>query len=107
MRRRKGSELATGILVLVATVVAVWGYFWLTAQPLGQGGYPLVVHLTDAGGLKRGDRVRLAGVEVGTVRAIGLRDGSVLVQITVDQELSLPRDSRVSLQSSGAFGGRY
>jgi phospholipid/cholesterol/gamma-HCH transport system substrate-binding protein len=107
MRRRKGSELATGALVLVAAGVAVWGYFWLTAQPLGRGGYPLVVQLADAGGLERGDRVRLAGVEVGTVRGVSLRDGAVLAQITVDPELGLPRDSRASLEASGAFGGRY
>src|SRR6185312_7770246 len=107
MRRRKGSELATGALVLAAGVVAVWGYFWLTAQPLGRGGYHLVVQLADAGGLQRGDRVRLAGVQVGTVRQIGLRNGGVLAEITVDRELSLPRDSHASLQASGAFGGRY
>jgi phospholipid/cholesterol/gamma-HCH transport system substrate-binding protein len=107
MRRRKGSELATGALVLVAAAVAVWGYFWLTAQPLGHGGYRLVVQLADAGGLQRGDRVRLAGVQVGTVRHVGLRNGAVVVEITVDRDLSLPRDSRASLQASGAFGGRY
>lgn len=107
MRRRKGSELATGALVLVAGAVAVWGYFWLTAQPLGRGGYPLVVQLADAGGLKRGDNVRVAGVQVGTVRGVGLRDGAVLAEITVDQDLSLPRDSRALLQANGAFGGRY
>jgi phospholipid/cholesterol/gamma-HCH transport system substrate-binding protein len=107
MRRRKGSELATGALVLAAGLAATWGYFWLTAQPLGHSGYPLVVQLTDAGGLQRGDRVRLAGVQVGTVRRVGLRDGAVLADITVDPDLSLPRDSRASLQASGAFGGRY
>jgi phospholipid/cholesterol/gamma-HCH transport system substrate-binding protein len=107
MRRRKGSELATGALVLVAGAVAIWGYFWLTAQPLGRGGYRLVVQLADAGGLERGDRVRLAGVEVGTVRRVALRNGAVLAEITVDRDLSLPRDSRASLQASGAFGGRY
>jgi len=107
MRRRKGSELATGALVLAAGIVATWGYFWLTAQPLGHGGYPLVVQLTDAGGLQRGDRVRLAGVQVGTVRGVGLHNGAVLANITVDPDLSLRRDSRASLQASGAFGGRY
>src|SRR4051812_31925743 len=78
MRRRRGSGVATGALVLVAGVVATWGYFWLTAQPLGQGSYPLMVQLADAGGLQRGDRVRLAGVQVGTVRKVGLQDGAVL-----------------------------
>jgi len=107
MRRRKGSEVATGALVLVAGAVAIWGYFWLTAQPLGQGGYPLVVQLSDAGGLERGDRVRLAGVQVGTVRRVGLRGGLVTVDIMVDPDLRLSQDSRASLQASGAFGGRY
>jgi phospholipid/cholesterol/gamma-HCH transport system substrate-binding protein len=107
MRRRKGSELATGALVLVATVVAVWGYFWLTAQPVRHRGYALVVQLTDAGGLERGDRVRLAGVQVGTVRRVGLRRGAVVADITVDPDLRLPRDSHASLEASGAFGGRY
>jgi phospholipid/cholesterol/gamma-HCH transport system substrate-binding protein len=31
----------------------------------------------------------------------------VLAEISVDRDLSLPRDSRASLQASGAFGGRY
>lgn len=107
MRRRRGSAVATGALVLAAAAVAIWGYYWLTAQPLGQGSYPLVVQLPDAGGLQRGDRVRLAGVQVGTVRSVELRHGAVLADIAVDPELTLPRDSRASLQSSGAFGGRY
>jgi phospholipid/cholesterol/gamma-HCH transport system substrate-binding protein len=107
MRRRKGSGVATGALVLIAAGVAVWGYFWLTAQPLGRGGYPLVVQLADAGGLQQGDRVRLAGVQVGTVRHVSLRDGAVVAEISVDRDLSLPRDSRASLQASGVFGGRY
>jgi phospholipid/cholesterol/gamma-HCH transport system substrate-binding protein len=93
--------------VLVAGAVATWGYFWLTAQPLGRRGYPMVVQLTDAGGLQRGDRVRLAGVQVGTVRRVSLRDGGVVVDVSVDRELKLPRDSHASLEASGAFGGRY
>jgi phospholipid/cholesterol/gamma-HCH transport system substrate-binding protein len=87
--------------------VATWGYFWLTAQPIRHRGYALVVQLKDAGGLERGDRVRLAGVEVGTVRRVGLRSGAVIADIIVDSDLRLPRDSRASLQASGAFGGRY
>jgi hypothetical protein len=99
MRRRKGSELATGALVLLAGIVATWGYFWLTAQPVRHRGYPLVVQLTDAGGLERGDRVRLAGVEVGTVRRVGLRSGAVIADIIVDPDLRLPRGSRASRQA--------
>jgi hypothetical protein len=91
MHRRKGSGVVTGALVLIAAGVAVRGYFWLTAQPLRRRGYPLVVQLADAGGLQQGDRVRVAGVPVGTVRHVSLRDGAVVAEISVDRDLSLPR----------------
>ncbi len=107
MRRRPGSEVATGLLVLVAALACLWGYFWLTAQPLGGRGYPLTVQLADAGGLQRGDRVRLAGVQVGSVRRVSLAGGRVYADLVVDRELDLPRDSRAALRESGAFGGRY
>jgi phospholipid/cholesterol/gamma-HCH transport system substrate-binding protein len=51
--------------------------------------------------------VRLAGVQVGTVRRVSLRDGGVVADVSVDRELKLPRDSHASLEASGAFGGRY
>jgi phospholipid/cholesterol/gamma-HCH transport system substrate-binding protein len=102
MRRRKGSEIVTGLLVLVAAGLAVAGYYWLTRR-----GYPLVVRLRDAGGLQRGDRLRLAGVEVGRVRGVHLFSGAVLADVQVDSDLRLAKDSRADLRPAGAFGGRY
>lgn len=107
MRRRRGSEIAAGLLVLVAAALVLWGYFWLTGQPLGHQGYPLVVRLDDAGGLERGDRIRLAGVEVGNVRRIGLDSGGVWAEIRVDAEVRLPADSRAALRADGMFGDRH
>lgn len=107
MRRRRGSELASGILALVATGVALWGYFWFTGQSIGRRGNSVMVELSDAGGLQRGDRVRLAGVQVGTVRRVGLQGGRVRAEMVVDPDLDLPSDSRAALRASGAFGGRY
>jgi phospholipid/cholesterol/gamma-HCH transport system substrate-binding protein len=107
MRRRKGSEIVTGLLVLVAAGLAVAGYYWLTGESLTRRGYPLVVRLRDAGGLQRGDRLRLAGVEVGRVRGVHLFSGAVLANVQVDPDLRLAKDSRADLRPAGAFGGRY
>jgi phospholipid/cholesterol/gamma-HCH transport system substrate-binding protein len=107
MRRRQGSEIATGLLVLVAAALAIGGYYWLTGESLTRRGYHLIVRLRDAGGLQKGDRVRLAGVEVGKVGEVGLTHGQVLAQISVDPDLRLPKDSHAELRPSGAFGGRY
>jgi phospholipid/cholesterol/gamma-HCH transport system substrate-binding protein len=107
MRRRQGSEIATGMLVLLAAALAIGGYYWLTGESLTSRGYRLVVRLHDAGGLQRGDRVRLAGVEVGKVRDVALNRGQVLAEIDVSPDLRLPKDSHAELRPSGAFGGRY
>jgi phospholipid/cholesterol/gamma-HCH transport system substrate-binding protein len=107
MRRREGSEIVTGLLVLVAASLAVVGYYWLTGESFTRRGYPLVVRLRDAGGLQRGDRLRLAGVDVGRVRGVHLSSSAVLADVQVDPDLRLARDSRADLRPAGAFGGRY
>lgn len=107
-RRRERAEIWLGLLVLVSVALLTWGYFWLTGQPLGEPGYPLVVELANAEGLSRGDRVRISGVEVGSVRGVELApDGRVFVDLHVSPSVRLPRDSRAILQSSGFFGDRY
>ena len=45
MARRGGqrAEIWLGVLVIVCAGLLLWGYFWLTGQPLGQRGYSAVV----------------------------------------------------------------
>jgi phospholipid/cholesterol/gamma-HCH transport system substrate-binding protein len=49
----------------------------------------------------------LGPLSTGLVLVGRVRDGSVVVDVTVDRELKLPHDSHASLEASGAFGGRY
>lgn len=104
-RRRQRAEIWLGLLVIVAAVLLTWGYFWLTGQPLGERGYDVVVVLRDAEGLERGDRVQLAGVEVGSVRTVRLITAEqVAVTLFIQRDVRLPRDTRALLQSVGVFG---
>ncbi len=104
-RRRKKAELWIGLLTIVSFIVLLWGYFWLTGQPLGERGYNVVVVVPNASGLDKGDRVRLAGVEVGVVTSVRLVAADrVIVRLRLHRDLELPRDSRALLQSVGVFG---
>ncbi len=104
-RRKQRTEIWLGLLVLVAAALLTWGYFWLTGQPLGERGYDVVVLLPNAEGLERGDRVQLAGVEVGSVRSVRLvTSEQVAVTLFIQRDVRLPRDSRALLQSIGVFG---
>ncbi|NIR42819.1 MAG: MCE family protein [Gemmatimonadetes bacterium] len=104
-RRRRKYELWIGLLVLVASALLIWGYFWLTGQPLGERGYTVVVEMPNAGGLEKGDIVSMSGVDVGVVRSVQLAGPNhVVARLWLQRDVELPRDSRAVLQSAGVFG---
>lgn len=106
-RSRQRAEIWLGLLVLVSTALLIWGYFWLTGQPLGQRGYRTVVVLPDAEGLSDGDLVLLSGVDVGHVSDVRLlRPGRVAVSLFLRRGIVVPRDSRAILQSVGVLGDK-
>src|SRR4029079_12377709 len=102
MARRPFSERnplvigAIGLAVLVGLMLAA---FNVDDLPLIGGGTGYRAACRDASGLVAGNEVRIAGVKVGTVRAVGLdRDGStpyVRVDFRVsDRDVPLGSDTR-------------
>lgn len=67
--------------------------------------------LTDATGVFPGDRVRLSGVEVGTVKSLKLRrDGDrqqAVVDFTVEKSVPIYRNARIELRFENIVGQRY
>jgi phospholipid/cholesterol/gamma-HCH transport system substrate-binding protein len=95
------AELKIGILTVTALVIAALVIFLLS----GEGGffwqrYPLKARFPNAGGIKSGAPVRLAGVEVGSVTDI--RFSGAAVDVTF--ELSKDLQSRVTDQSVATIG---
>jgi len=104
-RRSKKLELWIGLFVIISAVLLTFGYYWLTGQPLGERGYTVYAVLDHSGGLKRGDRVNLSGVDVGVVRSVRLETPErIVVSVWVHRDLKLPSDSRVLVESAGFFG---
>ena len=95
---------ALGLLVLVASALFLWGFFFLLGDPIGVGGEEVVVVMEDGAGLNRGNPVQLNGVQVGTVRDVRLEPSiGVTVRIKVDEEVALPADTRAVAQTD-VFG---
>ncbi|HEX7052210.1 MAG TPA: MlaD family protein [Longimicrobiales bacterium] len=104
MERRTRNLTALGLLVVVAGGLFIWGLFYLMGNPIWRGGTDVVLLLENGAGLKRGDRVHLYGVQVGTVRDVGLRGAeTVRVDLRLDEGVRLPADTRAALQSD-VFG---
>jgi phospholipid/cholesterol/gamma-HCH transport system substrate-binding protein len=95
------TELKIGILTLIAFAIAVAVIFLLS----GEGGffwqrYRLKTKFDNVAGLKSGAAVRVAGVEVGTVKAVEFSGADVVVTFEVKKEMQ----SRITTSSVASIG---
>lgn len=108
------SQLRVGIFVLVCSAILLWGFIFA-----GSGLKALRNHFTvytildSASGLKPGDAVRLAGIEVGQVNQIEFIDqggaNKVRIHIRMSRKAGdrLRSDSTVQIESIGFTENRY
>ncbi|QDQ98649.1 MCE family protein [Tomitella fengzijianii] len=93
---------ATVMLLILGFLVLVFGRFRTGERT----GYQAV--FADSSGMSDGAPVRVAGVQVGRVENLVLReDSTVAVAFTVDAELTLPADSRATIRYENLVGDRY
>jgi phospholipid/cholesterol/gamma-HCH transport system substrate-binding protein len=95
--------LFTGMcLIFTFLLVAVFGQLRFDTRT----GYH--AEFTNISGLKAGNFVRIAGVEVGKVGDLTLhRDGTVTVDFVIDKGLQLTRGTRAAVRYENLIGDRY
>lgn len=102
MKRR--DEVLVGLLLIIATVVGFSGTIWLARGGLASG-YPVYARFPWGAGLKSGQPVLLAGVNVGFVQQVELiPDGTLAVTLEIKNEYQIPRGSTAAVQPNGIFG---
>lgn len=102
MKRR--DEVTVGILITVAAIVLVVGLLWLARGGLSSG-YPLYARYNWGQNLKPGQAVMLAGVTIGYVSDVELRDDGYLdVELRIDDDFSVPRTAVAEVVPVGIFG---
>ena len=60
-----------------------------------------------AEGIEAGTPVKIAGIKIGEVTSIELKDGSVYLSGLIDSAHPIPSDSILQIQSDGIFGNKY
>jgi len=104
MKGNGNKLMALGVLVVVAGALFVWGLFFLLGDPVWERGFTVHLALEDGARLRRGDRVLLHGVEVGSVRGVELRaPRRVVVELRLRRGILLPADTRAMIQTD-VFG---
>ena len=103
MKRR--NEVLVGLLITAAVVVGVLGTVWLVRGGLRSGYELYSVFGWNAAELKTGQPVRLAGVQIGYVKDVALRDnGTLVVAMDIEKGRRVPRNARAIPEAVGLFG---
>lgn len=73
----------------------------------GAAGYTVSAEFPTVGGLKPGAVVEIAGVEVGRVLKIYLKDYQAVVVMRIDPHVQLQEDAIASIRTKGLLGEKY
>jgi phospholipid/cholesterol/gamma-HCH transport system substrate-binding protein len=92
----------------VVCAVATFSLFMVFAQLRFNAGTTYNAEFTNVSGLKQGDFVRIAGVEVGKVEYISIRpDTVVAVKFSADKTVTLTEGTRALIRYDNLLGDRY
>lgn len=93
-----------GFAVIAALLVAA---FRADRLPLIGGGDTYYAEFAEAGGLRNGSEVRVAGVSVGKVTGIELDGDAVRVEMLINTDADLGRDTGAKIQVRTLLGAMY
>jgi phospholipid/cholesterol/gamma-HCH transport system substrate-binding protein len=93
-----------GLLVIGLLLIAA---FNIEKLPLPGRGQTYHAALSEAGGLKVGDDVQVAGVKVGKVTSIELDGGHVRVAFTAERSAKLGRETGAAVKTKTLLGKKY
>lgn len=101
-------EVVVGAFVLVG--VLCLGYLSVKLGKLELVGgdlYEVGALFNSASGLKPGAAVEIAGVEVGRIKSIGLKEDRALVTLAIHNGTKLYTDTIASIKTRGIIGEKY
>jgi len=70
-------------------------------------GYTLYANFDNISGLRSGDQVQLAGVQIGKVQSISLKDNRAHIAMRINKGVQIDTDAIASIKTSGIIGDKY
>ena len=100
------------VLLRFVAFFAVTGVLtvWIGAQIIGVDfgdRYGLTASFDDVSGLRNGDVVKLAGVDIGEVTGVAVDTGRAVIDFAIDADVVVPTDSTVEVRWRNLIGQRY
>ena len=107
MKHNMIETLMGAVVISIAAFFLVFAYS--SSKVSTQNGYILNIKFDRIDGINIGSDVKLSGMKVGTVTNQSIDPKTYLahLEITVDKNISLPKDSSAEIISSGLLGDKY
>jgi phospholipid/cholesterol/gamma-HCH transport system substrate-binding protein len=108
MKKKFDVELTVGVFVLLG--ILALGFLSVKfgkLEVVGSGGYTLYAEFTNAGGVKSGACVEIAGVEIGKVRSVSLSNYSAKAELYINKDIVLQEDAIAAIKTKGLIGEKY
>ena len=102
------AELKVGIFAVIVIMILSFMTFKIGGLTSGfKKGYKLYVAFDNISGLDEKSKIKIAGVDAGTVEKIRLKDGKAELTLVVDPYVKVYKDAKASLRVSGLLGDKY
>jgi len=102
-------EIAVGFFLLLGILSLAYISINLgKLEIVGKDGYTIYAEFEKAGGIKPKAVVEIAGVEVGTVKSVGINsDYRAVVELSIEKDIKLQEDAIASIKTKGLIGEQY
>lgn len=104
---RERSPILVGVVSLILLTAGVSLAFSVNRFEGLRGVYSLAADLQDAAGLQAGNEVRVAGVKVGRVTAVSLRDDAARITMEISDDTQIPRETRLEVKLKTLLGQKF
>jgi ABC-type transporter Mla subunit MlaD len=96
-----------GLVFLVAVILLIAGTIIIGRLNFGGDSCVLEVGFPDAGGLQKGDQVKVEGIDMGRIVGLKLRPGGVSVKLALNEPIKIYEDYKITIEQTSLVGGNY
>ena len=108
LMERKGIEVGVGLFLLVGLLCLAYLSIKLgNVQLWKSSDYKVYATFANVGGLKTNADVTMAGVRIGQVKGVQLKNGQALVVCEIHKDVLLEDDVIASIKTMGIIGDKY
>ncbi len=97
-----GLFILLGFLSVIYTIIGIGGI-----RLFSTSNYSVYASFSSVAGLKKRASVEIAGVEIGRVEEISLKDGAAWVQLNINSNIKIESDSLASIRTKGLIGEKF